>query len=66
MTLRTDLANIGIAVIEERDGLLLLRGTANKRKASVSVSLPDAEALAEAKRQIASNMGTWPEVIDGA
>lgn len=66
MTLRSDLANIGIAVIDERDGLLLLQGTANKRKAAVSVSLPDADAIAEAKRQRASNMGIWPEVNDGA
>lgn len=59
-SLASRLANIGIAIRGEQDGLLLLEGTANKRRASVPVAMPDDEAIEEAKRQIASNSGEWP------
>lgn len=54
------LGNIGIVIREERNGMLLLEGTANKRRASVPVTMPDDEAIEEAKRQITSNSGEWP------
>jgi hypothetical protein len=42
---------------------LLLQGTANKRRASVSTTSPKAAVIAEVKRQLASNTGSWPEEV---